>query len=144
MQLKKSFRKGFQVFATHMEEESRDKVEIIECHLILRDFEDIFGEILGLPPKKEIYFSIYLVPGATLVSKTLYRMGTPELKDFHIHLEEMLKKGYIHPSESPWGALVIFMKKKEGTLRPCIDFKKLNKVTIKKKYPLSRIDDLFD
>jgi hypothetical protein len=82
--------------------------------------------------------------GAAPVSKTHYRMSTPELKELKLHLEEILKKGYIRPSVSPWGALVLFVKKKDGTLRLCIDFRQLNKVTIKNKYPLSRIDDLFD
>jgi hypothetical protein len=84
------------------------------------------------------------MPGATPVSKTPYRMSTPELKELQMQLEELLKKGYIHPSVSPWGAPVLFVKKKYGTLRLCIDFRQLNKVTIKNKYPLPRIDDLFD
>jgi hypothetical protein len=71
-------------------------------------------------------------------------MSTPELKELHMQLEEILKKGYIHPSVSPWGAPMLFVKKKDGTLRLCIDFKQLNKVTIKNKYPFPRIDDLFD
>jgi hypothetical protein len=84
------------------------------------------------------------VPGATLVSKTPYRMSAPELKELQMQLEELLKKGYIRPSVSPWGAPVLFVKKKDGTLRLCIDFRQLNKYTIKNKYPLPRIDDLFD
>jgi hypothetical protein len=84
------------------------------------------------------------MPGATLVSKTPYRMSTPELKELQMQLEDLLKKGYIRPSVSPWGAPVLFMKKKDGTLRLCIDFRQLNKVTIKNKYPFPRIDDLFD
>jgi hypothetical protein len=84
------------------------------------------------------------MPGATLVSKAPYRMSMPELKELQLQLEELLKKGYIHPSVSPWGAPVLFVKKKDGTLRLCIDFQQLNKVTVKNKYPLPRIDDLFD
>jgi hypothetical protein len=76
------------------------------------------------------------------VSKNPYRMSTPELKELHMHLEELLKKGYICPSVSPWGSLVLFVNKKYGALILCIDFKQLNKVTIKEKYPLPRIDDL--
>jgi hypothetical protein len=82
--------------------------------------------------------------GATPVSKSPYRMSTPELKELQLQLEELLKKGYIQPSVSPWGAPVLFVKNKDGTLRLCIDFRQLNKVTVKNKYPLSRIDDLFD
>jgi hypothetical protein len=82
--------------------------------------------------------------GFSPVSKTHYRMGTPKMKELQMHLEELLKKGYIRPSVSPWGSPVLFVKKKYGTLRLCIDFRQLNKVTIKNKYPLPRIDDLFD
>jgi hypothetical protein len=84
------------------------------------------------------------MPGAAPVSKAPYGMSTPELKELQLQLEELLKKGYIHPSVSPWGAPVLFMKKKDGTFRLSIDFRWLNKVTVKNKYPLSRIDDLFD
>jgi hypothetical protein len=84
------------------------------------------------------------MPGTTSVSKSLYRMSTPEMKELQLQLEEILKKGYIHPSVSPWGAPVLFVKKKDGMLRLCIDFWQLNKVTVKNNYPLPRIDDLFD
>jgi hypothetical protein len=132
------------MFAAHIDEETEDKVASIEDHPILRDFEDVFREILGLPPKRDIDFSIDLVPGIAPVSKTLYRMGIPKLKELQRQLEEILKKGYIRPSVSPWGAPIPFMKKKDGTLRLCIDFRQLNKVTIKNKYHFPRIDDLFD
>jgi hypothetical protein len=104
----------------------------------------VFKEVPGLPPKRDIYFSINLMPGAAPVSKTPYRMSTPELKELQMHLEELLKKGYIRPSVSPWGAPVLFMKNKDGTLRLCIDFRQFNKVTVNNEYPLPRIDDLFD
>jgi hypothetical protein len=78
------------------------------------------------------------------VSKTPYRMSTLELKELQMQLEELMKKGYIRPSVSPWGAPVLFVKKKYGTLRLCIDFRQLNKVIVKNNYPLPRIDDLFD
>jgi hypothetical protein len=98
----------------------------------------------GLPPKRDIDFSINLMPGAAPVSKAPYRMSIPELKELQLQLEELLKKGYICPSVSSWRAPVLFVKKKYGTLRLCIDFRQLNKVTVKNKYPLPRIDDLFD
>jgi len=82
--------------------------------------------------------------GETPVSRTPYRMSTPELKELQMKLEELLKKGYIFPSVSPWGAPVLFVKKKDGMMRLCIDFRQLNKVTMKNTYPLPRIDDLFD
>jgi hypothetical protein len=116
----------------------------LEYFSVLQEFEDVFQEIPGFPPKREIDFSIDLVPGAAPVSKTPYRMSTPELKELQMQLEELLKKGYIRPSVSPWGAPILFVKKKDGTLRLCIDFRQLNKSTIKNKYPLPRIDDLFD
>jgi hypothetical protein len=78
------------------------------------------------------------------VSKSPYRMSMPELKEMQLQLEEIMNKGYIRSSVSPWGPSLLFVKKKDGTLRLCIDFKQLNKVTVKKKYPLSRIDDLFN
>jgi len=81
MQLKTSFRKGSQIFAAHMEEEVKDKVESIEDHPILKDFEYVFVEILGITPKRDIYLCIDLVPRASLVSKTPYKMGTPKLKE---------------------------------------------------------------
>ena len=124
------------MFATHMEEEAKDKVASIEYHPILRDFEDAFREFSGFPPKRDIDFSIDLVLGVAPMSKTPYRMGTLELKELQMQLEELLKKGYILPSVSPWGAPIMFVKNKDGTLRLCIDFRQLNKVTLKNKYPL--------
>jgi hypothetical protein len=90
--------------------------------LVLQEFEDVFQEIPGLPPRREIDFSIDLVPGAAPVSKTPYRMSIIELKELQMQLEELLKKGYIRPSVSLWGAPVHFVKNKDGTLRLCIDF----------------------
>jgi hypothetical protein len=127
-----------------MEETPKDKVPNLEDHAVLEYFEVVFKEVLGLPPKRDIDFSINLIPGVAPVLKTPYRMSTPKLKELQMQLEELLKKGYIRPSVSPWGALVLFVKKKDGTLRLCIDFRQLNKVTVKNKYPLPRIDDLFD
>jgi hypothetical protein len=144
MQLKKCYRKGCQLFAAHVEEASKYEVSKIGDHAVLTKFEDVFQEVPRLPPKRDIDFSINLMPGAAPVSKDPYRMSMPKLKELQLHLEELLKKGYIHPSVSPWGAPVLFMKKKDGTLRLCIDFRQLNKVTVKNKYPLPRIDDLFD
>jgi hypothetical protein len=84
MQLKKSFRKGCHIFAARMEEATRDKFASIEDHLVLRDFEDVFGEIPGLPPKRDIDFSTNLVLGVAPMSKKPYRMGTPELKELQM------------------------------------------------------------
>ena len=101
-------------------------------------------EIPKLPRRRDIDFSIDLLPGSTPISKAPYQMSLPELIELKIQLQELLDKEYIKPSVSPWGALVLFVKKKDGTLRLCIDYKQLNKVSIKKKGPLPRINDLFD
>ena len=111
------------------------------------DFPDVFPEELpGLPPHREIKFSIDVVPSATPASITPYRMAPLELKELklQLQLQELLEKGFIRPSVSPWGAPVLFVKKKDGTLRLCIDYRQLNKLTVKNKYSLPRIDDLFD
>ena len=109
------------------------------------DFPDVFLEELpGLPPQREIEFSIDVVLGATPASITPYRMAPLELKELKLQLQVLLEMGFIRPSVSPWGAPVFFVKKKDGTLRLCIDYRQLNKLTVKKKYLLPRIDDLFD
>jgi hypothetical protein len=84
-----------------MEETPKDKVPNLEDYVVLEEFEDVFKEVLGLPPKRDIDFSINLMPGKALVSKTPYKMSTLELKELKMKLEEILKKGYIHPSVSP-------------------------------------------
>jgi hypothetical protein len=144
LQLKKSYRKGCRICASHMEETPKYKVTNIEYYAILEEFEDVIKEIPGFPHKRDIDFLINSMHGETPISKTPYMMSTPELKELQMQLEELLKKGYISPSVSPWGAPVLFVNKNDGTFRLCIDFRKLNKVTMKSKYPLTRIDDLFD
>jgi hypothetical protein len=117
----------------------------LDDHPILREYRDVFRkEVPGLPPRRDIDFFIELSPRAMPVSRTPYRMSTPELVELNLQLKEMMDKGYIRPSVSPWGAPVLFVKNKDDTLRVCIDYRQLNKVTIKNKYPLPRIDDLFD
>ena len=111
---------------------------------IVSEFIDVFPkELSGLPPGREVEFVIDLVPKTTLISISLYRMAPDKLKELKAQLQELLDKGFFRPSISPWGALVLFMKKKDDSLRLCIDYRKLNKVTIKNKYPLPRIDDFF-
>ncbi|KAK4391413.1 Transposon Ty3-G Gag-Pol polyprotein [Sesamum angolense] len=111
----------------------------------VREFPDVFPEQLpGLPPHGEVDFEIDTIPGAAPISITQYRMAPLELKELKKLLEELLDKGFIRPSISPWGAPVLFVKKKDGSMRLCIDYRRLNRITIKNKYPLPRIDDLFD
>jgi hypothetical protein len=97
-----------------------------------------------MPPDRDIKFVIELKPGTTPIYKTRYRMATPELAELKGHIKELLEKRFIHRSSSPWGAPVIFVLKKDGTQRLCMDYRALNEVAIKNKYPLPRIDDLFD
>jgi hypothetical protein len=109
------------------------------------EFPDVFAEELpGMPPDREIEFVIELVPGTTPIFKRPYRMAANQLVELKSQLQELLDKGYIRPSASPWGALVIFVPKKDGTQRMCLDYCSLNEITIKSKYPLPRIADLFD
>ncbi|KAL5569524.1 hypothetical protein UlMin_026099 [Ulmus minor] len=133
---------GYLVTVVDTTHEEKFKPEEIA---VVREFPDLFPEELpGIPPEREISFEIELLPGSAPVSKAPYRMAPTELKELQIQLQELLDKGFIRPSYSPWGAPVLFVKKKDGTLRMCIDYRELNKLTIKNKYPLPRIDDLFD
>ncbi|KAL0554942.1 hypothetical protein IC582_008872 [Cucumis melo] len=112
---------------------------------VVRDYPDVFPEELpGLPPHREVEFAIELEPGTVPISRAPYRMAPAELKELKVQLQELLDKGFIRPSVSPWGAPVLFVKEKDGSMRLCIDYRELNKVTVKNRYPLPRIDDLFD
>ncbi|GKB97344.1 putative reverse transcriptase domain-containing protein [Tanacetum coccineum] len=113
--------------------------------VVVRDFPEVFPDDLsGLPPIQEIEFQIELTPGATPVAKSPYRLAPSELEELSGQLKELQDKGFIRPSSSPWGAPVLFVKKKDGSFRMCIDYRELNKLTVKNSYPLPRIDDLFD
>jgi hypothetical protein len=145
LQMRKYCRKGCPLYAVQVLKTIKGADPSPEDHPILKEYRDVFlEEIPGLPPRRDIDFSIELAPGAVPMSRTPYRMSMPELVELKLQLKEMMDKGYIRPSVSPWGAPVLFVKKKDGTLRLCIDYRLLNKVTIKNKYPLPRIDDLFD
>jgi hypothetical protein len=112
---------------------------------VVNEFFYVFPEELpGMPPDRDIEFVIDLKPGTTPIYKTPNRMATLELAELKEHNKELLEKGFIHPSSSPWGAPVIFVLKKDSTQRLCVDYHALNEVTVKNKYPLPRIDDLFD
>jgi hypothetical protein len=121
-----------------------DAVSILDITAI-SEYPDVFlEELLGMPPDHEIEFVIELVPGTTPIFKGPYRMATNQLDELREQLQELLHKGYIRPSASPWGAPVIFVPKKDGTQRMCMDYRSLNEFTIKNKYPFPRIDDPFD
>ncbi|GKE43983.1 putative reverse transcriptase domain-containing protein [Tanacetum coccineum] len=101
-------------------------------------------DLPGLPPTRQVEFQIDLVPGAAPVARAPYRLAPSEMKELSEQLKELSDKGFIRPSSSPWGAPVLFVKKKDGSFRMCIDYRELNKLTVKNRYPLPRIDDLFD
>ena len=112
---------------------------------MVQEFLDVFpSDLPGVPPDRDTDFAIDLEPGTKPISIPPYRMAPTELKELKDQLQDLLSKGLIRPTISPWGAPILFVKKKDGTMRMCIDYRQLNKVTVKNKYPLSRIDDLFD
>nr|GEU84122.1 putative reverse transcriptase domain-containing protein [Tanacetum cinerariifolium] len=127
--------------------EAKDKLEEkrLEDVPIVRDFPKVFPEDLpGIPPARPVEFQIDLVPGAVPVAWAPYRLAPSEMKELAKQLQELSDKGFIRPNSSPWGASVLFVKKKDGSFRMCIDYRELNKLTVKNCYPLPRIDDLFD
>jgi hypothetical protein len=112
---------------------------------IVCEYLDVFlEEILGMPPDHDIEFSIELLLGTAPISKRAYRMDVKDLMKLKKQIEELLEKGFIRPSSSPRGASVLFVNNKDGSRRMCVDYRSLNEVTIKNKYPLPRIEDLFD
>ncbi|KAJ0531230.1 putative nucleotidyltransferase, Ribonuclease H [Helianthus annuus] len=123
-------------------EEPKPKIEDLP---VISEYPEVFPEELpGLPPDRQVEFRIDIIPGAAPITRAPYRLAPTEMKELRTQLDELLAKGFIRPSSSPWGAPVLFVKKKDGSMRLCIDYRELNKVTIKNRYPLPRIDDLFD
>ena len=112
---------------------------------VVRDFPDVFPEeLLGMPPDRAVEFIVDLKPGTAPISRRPYRMAPHELAELKTQLDASLAKGFIRPSSSPWGCPVLFVTKKDGTERMCVDYRPLNLATIKNKYPLPRINDLYD
>nr|GEU46035.1 putative reverse transcriptase domain-containing protein [Tanacetum cinerariifolium] len=112
---------------------------------LIWEFLKVFPEDLpGLPPARQVEFQIDLVPGAKPVARALYRLAPAKMQELSTQLQELSHKGFIRPGSSPWGAPILFVKKKDGYFWMCIDYRKLNKLIMKNRYPLSRIDDLFD
>ncbi|GJW33032.1 putative reverse transcriptase domain-containing protein [Tanacetum coccineum] len=112
---------------------------------IIQGFPAVFPKDLsGLPPFRQVEFHIDLIPGATPIAKSPYRLAPTEMQELSNQLQELQDKGFIRPSCSTWGAVVLFVKKKDGSFRMCIDYRELNKLTVKNRYPLPRINDLFD
>jgi hypothetical protein len=136
----------------HLPAVSRIKVSLhhmVELKLehihVIQEFPDVLPDDLpGMPPERAIEFKIELQPGTTPIAKAPYKMPPVEMKELKIQLQDLLDKGYICPSTSPWGCSALFVEKKDKELRLCVDYRPLNAVTIKNKYPLPRIDILFD
>ncbi|GJW86892.1 putative reverse transcriptase domain-containing protein [Tanacetum coccineum] len=126
-----------------MEKKSDEKR--LEDIPVVREFPEVFPEDLpGLPPVRQVEFQIDLIPGTTPVARAPYRLAPSEMQELSNQLQELSDRGFIRPSTSPWGAPVLFVKKKDGSFRMCIDYRELNKLTVKNRYPLPMIDDLFD
>ncbi|GJW69967.1 putative reverse transcriptase domain-containing protein [Tanacetum coccineum] len=136
------------VFLAHVntkETEDKSGEKRLEDVPIVQDFPEVFPEDLpGLPMTRQVEFQINLMPGVAPVARAPYRLAPSEMKELLEQLQELSDKGFIRPSSSPWGAPVLFVKKKDGSIRMCIDYRELNKLTVKNRYPLPRIDDLFD
>ena len=144
MKASKMLRKSYQGNLAYAIEVS-DIGSQLEDIPVVREFSNVFLEDLpGIPPDREIDFHIDLAPGTEPISKAPYRMAPLEFKELKAQMEELMSKGFVRTSTSPWGAPVLFMKKKDGSLRLCIDYRELNKVTIRNHYPVPRIDDHFD
>ncbi|GJQ98844.1 hypothetical protein Tco_0521829 [Tanacetum coccineum] len=134
-----------QVQVTKKETKDKSKEKRLEDVPIIRDFSEFFPEDLpGLPPTRQVEFQIDLVPGVALVARALYRLASSELQELSTQLQELSDKGFIQPSSLTWGTPILFIKKKDGSFWMCIDYHELNKLTVKNRYPLPRIDNLFD
>ena len=144
MTASKMLRKGCQGYLSFVVDRRQEGTRLEDIPIV-KEFLDVFpDDISGLPPDRAIEFVIELIPGTEPISIPLYRMAPAELKELKVQLEELLSKGFIRPSTSPWGAPVLFVKKKDGSLRLCIDYRQLNRATIRNQYPLPIIDELFD
>nr|GEV26582.1 putative reverse transcriptase domain-containing protein [Tanacetum cinerariifolium] len=136
--------KGCDVFLAHITtKEAKEKSEgkRLEDVPIVRDFPE---DLPGIQLARKVEFQVDLVPGAALVARAPYRLAPSKMKELVEKLYELSEKGFIRPSSSPWGAPVLFFKKKDRSFHMCIDYRELNKLTVKNRYPLPRIDDLFD
>ncbi|GJX23316.1 hypothetical protein Tco_0227761 [Tanacetum coccineum] len=137
--------KGCPIFLAHVtmkKAEDKLKEKRLEDVPIVQDFHEVFLEDLsGIPPTRQVEFQIDLIPGDAPVARAPYRLAPFEMKELSDQLKELSDKGFIRPSSSPWGAPILFVKKKDGSFLMSIDYRELNKLTVKNRYPLPRIDD---
>nr|GEW30586.1 putative reverse transcriptase domain-containing protein [Tanacetum cinerariifolium] len=144
----KYIQKGCQVYlvqVTSKKAEDKSDEKRLEDVPVLREFPKVFPkDFPGLPPARQVKFQIDLVPDAAPVAWAPYRLALAEMQELSTQLQELSEKGFIRPSSSPWGAPVLFVKKKDGSFRMCIDYRELSKLSVKNRHPLPRIDDLFD
>ncbi|GJR30028.1 putative reverse transcriptase domain-containing protein [Tanacetum coccineum] len=135
----------FLAHVTTKKAEDKSKDKRLDDVPIVQDFLKVFPEdFLGIPPTRQVEFQIDLIPGAAPVARAPYRLAPSEMKELSDQLKELSDKGFIRPSSLPWGAPVLFVEKKDGSFQMYIDYRELNKLTVKNRYPLPRIDDLFD
>ncbi|GJW04496.1 putative reverse transcriptase domain-containing protein [Tanacetum coccineum] len=141
---RKYIERGCQLYLAQVTEKE-PKGKRLENVPVIRDFPEVFPDDLpGLLPPRQVEFKFELAPGATPVARAPYHLAPSEMKELADQLQELLEKGFIRPSSSPWGALMLFVKKKDRSYRMCIDYRKLNKLAVKNRYLLPRIDYLFD
>jgi transposase InsO family protein len=156
VQMGRAVRKGATCFAVQIEraieggKSAGDDLDSVEgppeLHNLLKEFSDVFPKDLPkeLPPKRDVFHTIPLENGAKPPFRPMYRVSPAELREIDSQVKDLLEKGFIEPSASPFGAPILFVKKKDGSLRMVIDYRALNRVTVKNKYPLPRVDDLLD
>ena len=140
MTASKMLQKGCQGYLAFVVDRRQEGTRLEDIPIV-KEFPD---DISGLPPDRAIEFVIELISGTEPISIPPYRMAPADLKELKAQLEELLSKGFIRPSTSLWGAPVLFVKKKDGSLRLCIDYRQLNRAITRNQYPLPRIDELFD
>nr|GEY37605.1 putative reverse transcriptase domain-containing protein [Tanacetum cinerariifolium] len=141
---RKYIERGSQLFIAQVTEKEPAKKQLQDVPVICNFLEVFPNDLPGLPPPRQVEFKIELIHGAAPVARVPYRLAPSELKELSDQLKELSKKGFICPSSSPWGAPMLSVNKKDGSFCMCIDYRELNKLTVKNRYPLPRIDDLFN
>nr|GEY64437.1 putative reverse transcriptase domain-containing protein [Tanacetum cinerariifolium] len=141
---RKYIERGSQLFIAQLTEKKPAKKQLQDVPVICNFPKVFLDDLPGFPPPRQVEFKIEPIPGVAAVARAPYRLAPSELKELSDQLKELSEKGFIRLSFSSWGALVLFVKKKDISFRMCIDYRELNKLTVKNRYPLPRINDLFD